>query len=82
MQPSQGCSHAEQGSPVRTHPDLCPSRKNSLSCRVVREGKRKGPEVYRVRQGTFGKISLLEKRGDLQEVVLIGFVKKGGKQRR
>lgn len=49
---------------------------------MVREGKRKGPEVYRVRQGTFGKISFLEKRGDLQEVVLIGFVKKEGKQQR
>ena len=42
-------------------------------------GERKGPKVYRVRQGTLGKVSLLEKRGDLQEVVLVGFVKKGGK---
>lgn len=43
-------------------------------------GERKGPKVYRVRQGTLGKVSLLEKRGDLQEVVLVGFVKKEGNQ--
>ena len=42
-------------------------------------GERKGPKFYRVRQGTLGKVSLLEKRGDLQELVLVGFVKKGGK---
>ena len=82
----------EQGSPVRIHSDLHPSHKKNCSellCGVVVEfwllrkegsvvGERKGPKVCRVRQGTLGKVSLLEKRRDFQEVVLVGFVKKGG----
>ena len=44
------------------------------------EGKGKGLKVFRMTEGTLGKVLLLGKREDLQVVVLVGFVKRGRKQ--
>lgn len=46
------------------------------------EGKGKGLKVFRMTEGTLGKVPLLGKREDLQVVALVGFVKRGRKQAR
>lgn len=46
------------------------------------KGKGRGLKVFRMTEGTLGKVPLLGKREDLQVVALVGFVKRGRKQAR
>lgn len=46
------------------------------------KGKGRGLKVFRMTEGTLGKVPLLRKREDLQVVALVGFVKRGRKQAR